>query len=77
MSALSEKWSLADLEAERTAHAATKRELDEAKKRLATVEGALIVQTQRIARTEATLKTTRQELAAASALIRELKGQAK
>lgn len=62
MSTLSEKWSLADLEAERTSHAATRRELDETKKRLATVEGALLVQTQRVVRTENALKTTREEL---------------
>ena len=73
MSALSEKRSFVDLEAERTAHATTRRELDETKKRLAAVEGALLVQTQRITRTEAALKTTREELAETTAALKAVR----
>ena len=72
-----EKWSLADLEAERTAHAATRRELDELRAQIKTLKAALSIQTERVIRTENTLKAARQELAAASARIRELKGQTK
>jgi hypothetical protein len=70
MSTLSEKWAQTDLDAERLAHGATRLELDETKKRLATVEGALLVQTQHITRTEATLKATRQELAETMAALK-------
>jgi predicted nucleic acid-binding Zn-ribbon protein len=81
MSTTSSLVKIAALEATK---ARLEQELDELraqvealKLKLAGSEAALSIQTERVIRTESTLKVTRQELAAASARIRELKGQSK